>query len=84
MNLEIPKKSSTLRILEQWFSSGRLVVGDSWFSSVRMCMELMKRGLYFTGIVKTAHREYPKIHFQTKAFDQSTQRGDWKNIAFGI
>jgi hypothetical protein len=77
------KKSSiatTLRMLEPWFSSGRLVVGDSWFASVQMCMELMKRGLYFTGIVKTAHREYPKTHFQTRAFDQTTQRGDWKTL----
>ena len=42
-----------------------------------MCMELMHIEV---GIVKTAHREYPKTHFQTKAFDQSTQLGDWKTL----
>ena len=41
--------------------TGRIVVGDSWFGSVKTCIQLLKlNGLYFIGLVKTAHKGYPK------------------------
>ena len=51
-----------LRLCEQFFGSGRVVHADSAFSSFKTTVELLKRGLYFMGIVKTAHTQYPKAH----------------------
>lgn len=51
--------ATTLRLTETWHGSGRIVVGDSWFGSVKTAVELMNRGLFFMGMVKTAHRNYP-------------------------
>ena len=68
-------------MLELWFSSGRLVVGDLWFASVQMCMELMKRGSIFYWYCQGCpQRISQNPHLQTKAFDQTTQRGDWKTL----
>lgn len=51
--------ATTLRLTEPWHGTGRIVVGDSWFGSVKTSTELRKRGLYFLGMVKTAHKNYP-------------------------
>ncbi|XP_050298561.1 piggyBac transposable element-derived protein 4-like [Anthonomus grandis grandis] len=51
--------ATTLRLTRPWHGSGRIVVGDSWFASVKTAIELNKRGLNFLGIVKTATRNYP-------------------------
>ena len=50
----------TLRLVEPWFNTRRIVVGDSWFGSVRTCLELMQRGMYSVLAVKTGHKLYPK------------------------
>jgi hypothetical protein len=43
-----------------WANSGRLVVGDSYFASVKTAIHLHKvLGLRFIGVVKTATRGYP-------------------------
>lgn len=51
--------ATTLRLTEPWHGTGRIVVGDSWFGSVKTSVELHKRGLHFLGMVKTAYRNYP-------------------------
>ena len=51
--------ATTLRLSEPWHGSGRIVCGDSWFASVKTAIELRRKGLFFTGIVKTAHRMFP-------------------------
>jgi len=48
-----------LRLTEPWYGSGRVVVGDSWFGSVKATDQLFERGLHFIGMVKTATRNYP-------------------------
>ena len=50
--------ATTLRLSEPWHGSGRIVCGDSWFASVKTALELRRKGLFFTGIVKTAHRMF--------------------------
>jgi hypothetical protein len=50
-------------------------VGDSWFASFTTCVELLKRRLYFIGIVKTAHRLYPQKWLQKFSFDKESVRG---------
>ncbi|CAG8586319.1 9657_t:CDS:2, partial [Scutellospora calospora] len=35
-----------LHLVRPWFSSGRTIVGDSWFGSPKLCIVLMQNGLY--------------------------------------
>lgn len=58
--------ATTLRLTEPWHGSGRVVVGDSWFASVKTAVELFKVGLYFIGLVKTAHSFYPVSEMTAK------------------
>ena len=51
--------ATTLRLSEPWHGSGRIDCGDSWFASVKTAIELRRRGLFFTGIVKTAYTKFP-------------------------
>ena len=50
----------TLRLSDPWHGSGRIVVADSAFSSVITAIECRKKGLFYSGIVKTASQEFPK------------------------
>ena len=49
-----------LRLSQAWKGSGRLVVADSAFASVKSAVALKcKNGLYFHALVKTVHRKFP-------------------------
>lgn len=50
----------TFRAVRNWLGSGRLVVGDAAFSSVKTCLELLKRGMFFIGIIKGCSKEFPR------------------------
>lgn len=65
--------AQVLRLTEPWHGMGFLVVGDSAFASVQTAIELLRRGIFFEGLVKTAHRQYPKLFFQGWEFQE---RGD--------
>ena len=49
----------TLRLTSNWFETKRTIIADSWFSSVKTLIQLRNRGLFFMGLVKTAHKQYP-------------------------
>lgn len=49
----------TLRLTRSYHNTGRIVIGDAWFASVATMTALHEHGLYFTGIVKTAHKNFP-------------------------
>ena len=67
-----------LRLAAHLQRSGRIIVGDSAFSSVKTCMALWRSlGLYFIGIVKTAHFHYPKLFF-------TNWHRDYPNLPRGI
>ena len=51
--------ATSVRLTSSWHASGRTVIGDSWFASVKNCEALREKGLYFIGMVKTAHALYP-------------------------
>jgi hypothetical protein len=68
--------ATTLRLVEPWMGKGRLIVGDSWFASVQTALALRARGCFFTGMVKTAHREFPLSFIQKLAFGPQAKRGD--------
>ncbi|EGZ15938.1 hypothetical protein PHYSODRAFT_509615 [Phytophthora sojae] len=70
--------SVVLRLTEKYKGTGRTVVADSAFASVKTLVQLEKKlGLYFMGIVKTASVEYPKCHMKTWIDTQPT-RGSFK------
>ena len=45
----------TLRLSQPWHRSGRAVVADSAFASVKTAVQMLKNGTHFIGMVKTAH-----------------------------
>ena len=52
--------ATTLRLMQPFFGSGRVCLGDSWFGSVKSCCALLERGVYSVLDVKTAHKGFPK------------------------
>ena len=52
--------AQTLRLTEHWHYSERIVIGDSAFTSMTTAIECYKCGLFYTGVLKTASREYPR------------------------
>jgi Transposase IS4 len=56
-----------------WVRSGRIVCADSYFASVGTAEELLRLGLRFIGVVKTATRRYPMRALSTLELEQ---RGD--------
>jgi len=58
--------SLLLRLSTNLRGTGRIVVADSAFASVKSACALKTHmGLYFLGLVKTAHRMFPKKYLQT-------------------
>ena len=54
-----------LRLCQRWAGSARIVIADSAFSSVKTLIALFcLLGLYFGGMVKTAHTHFPKKYFK--------------------
>eukprot|EP00731_Ephydatia_muelleri_P012969 Em0007g279a len=60
----------TLRLTKEYYGTGRVVHADSAFSSMKTLLALRERGLFFMGMIKTAHKEYPL------AFLKSWANGD--------
>ena len=52
--------TTTIRLTQPYHDSGRRVIADSWFSSVKCASELMKCGLYCIILVKTIHKGFPR------------------------
>lgn len=48
------------KLLEGWSPRNRVVCADSYFASVQAAIEMWKDGWRFIGVVKTAHKGYPK------------------------
>ncbi|DBA01784.1 TPA: hypothetical protein N0F65_010194, partial [Lagenidium giganteum] len=70
--------SIVLRLTKPYTGSGRTVVADSAFASVKTLVQLeAQRGLYFMGIVKTATAEFPKATLKAW-FDTKPERGSFK------
>jgi hypothetical protein len=64
-----------LRLLQPWAGSGRYAVMDSAFGSFKTVVALLSLlGLFCIGMVKTAHRCYPKKWF-SRWFTEGSVRG---------
>lgn len=64
------------RLVEGIRDTNRIVVGDSWFGSVKTAVMLREMGLYANMLVKTAHKNYPMKMLN----GQTLQRGQWKSV----
>ena len=51
--------TTTIRLTQPYHGSGRRVIADSWFSSVKCASKLVKRVLNCIMLAKTAHKDYP-------------------------
>ena len=63
--------ATTLRLTTDFYGTGRIVIADSGFGSVKMATALKQFGLYSIMIVETAHRRFPR-----EALD-SHETGKW-------
>ena len=67
-----------LRLTASLKASGRIVIADSAFASVKSAVRLRKdNGLFFLGHVKTATRQFPKKYFCEVAMEA---RGDYVTL----
>ena len=71
---EQPSTAGVLRLVEPWFNTSRTIYGDSAFASVNTAVKLRQHGLHFSGLVKTAHREFPLKYF--RSLPLQTRSGD--------
>ena len=55
----------TLRLVEPWFNSNRIVCADSYFSSVATAACLLRYKLWFIGVVKTATKGFPMAFLES-------------------
>jgi len=62
----------TLRITEAWWGTGRVVIADAWFGSVRTVEELLDKGLYSIVCVKQGCAGFPRATLKSLM----RQRGD--------
>ena len=68
--------SVTLRAVDEYKHSNRLVIADSYFASVNTALALKRNGLYFVGPVKTNTKKFPRTYFDVKS--GVMKRGDTK------
>jgi hypothetical protein len=69
----------TLRLMKPLWGSGRTIVGDSAFASVKMAGQALEHGLHFQGPVKTAHKGFPAAFFKAWATQQDGALVPWGN-----
>ena len=63
--------ATTLHLTTDFYGTGRIVIADSGFGSVKMATALKQSGLYSIMIVETAHKRFPR-----EALD-SHEIGEW-------
>ena len=72
--------TTTLRLTAAYHGTGRIIVADSWFGSLKNAIALMKRGLYCNRLVKTAHKGFPR-----ELLNQTDlSRGEWAAYAADV
>ena len=69
--------ATTMCLTENWFGTGRVVAGDSWFASVRTAEQMLLNGLHFIGDVKTASSRYP---MEAIIEDIEEENGSWATM----
>ena len=67
-----------LRLTHPWHSSGRVVVADCHFASLKLAEELYRRGIRFLGVIKNNTTGFPKEWLSTTALQGSP--GEFKML----
>ena len=67
------RTATTIRLTQAYHGSGRRVIADSWFNSVKCASKLVKRVLNCIMLVKTAHKDYPL----QLLFSKNLPCGEW-------
>jgi hypothetical protein len=68
-------------LVKPWFYTRRVICGDSYFASKSTALELLRLGLGFIGVVKTATRGYPVEYLHGVV---AQERGQWKGVVHKI
>lgn len=63
--------ATLLRLTESYHNSHRTIYADSAFASVKSASLLKEHGLYFMGMVKTAHSQFPLKYLRSHLDDKS-------------
>ena len=61
-------------LTQPYHGSGRCIVADSWFSSVKSASKLVRQGLHSIMLVKTTHKDFPRQLLG----EEPLQCGEWK------
>jgi hypothetical protein len=69
-----------LRMTAPWHGTNRVLVGDSWFSSLLAAYYLWQVGIFFMGIVKTASKYFPKQFLTQWCHDNSDRANRGNHI----
>ena len=69
-----------LRLVQQYFGSGRVIKGDAAFTSVKTATEVLKRGLHYQGPLKQCYAGFPKLYFEEWKNNANLERGDSKAV----
>lgn len=79
-----PAKSigCVLRLTLPWHNTGRIIIADSWFGSVRCAIALLHYGLFCVMNVKTAHKFYPKEALRVEISKEKRDYGKTAKITF--
>ena len=59
------------RMCDKTCAKGSTLAGDSWFGSVKSCLAVAKTGVEFIGVIKTAHKLFPKNFLESSLKDKS-------------
>ena len=79
---EKPTTACVLRLMEQLAGSGVILHGDSWFASINTLEKLKELGIFFVGLIKTAHSGIP-VKLLWGWFSAASARGDTKTVHLG-
>ena len=72
--------ATSLRLTDPWKSSGRIVIGDAWFGSIKCAVQLWNiNGLHSNLLVKNNHKMYPR-----SMLSDVTDRGTWRSATATI
>ena len=69
-----------LRLTKMLHGKGHIVYGDSVFTSVETACAMLEHGTYYTGLLTTAHRGFPKSYLNTQAWTGEEHRGATKSV----
>ena len=69
-----------LRFTKMLHGKGHIVYGDSAFTSVETACAMLEHGMYYTGLLKTAHRGFFKSYLNTLVWTGKEHHGATKSV----